>query len=301
MSYEGTKMAPLNEKKVPHDEELIKKLDSIAVSLRRDSLIMTTKAGSGHIGGSLSAAEIVAALYFHQIRHDPQNPKWEDRDRFILSKGHACPVVYAALAMVGYFPREELWKLRKAGSMLQGHPDMRKTPGVEASTGTLGQGLSIGEGIALSARLDGKSYRVYVLLGDGELNEGQVWEAVMSASHYWIDNLTAIVDLNRHQLSGPTDKIMSLKPVADKWRAFGWHVIEIDGHQTKQILDSLDEAEGIAKRFTEMMHGSEEAAKDKMLGDLRALGGVSKCSPHAPMRLTIGTKIDALGVARQLL
>lgn len=250
MSYEGTKMAPLNEKKVPHDEELIKKLDSIAVSLRRDSLIMTTKAGSGHIGGSLSAAEIVAALYFHQIRHDPQNPKWEDRDRFILSKGHACPVVYAALAMVGYFPREELWKLRKAGSMLQGHPDMRKTPGVEASTGTLGQGLSIGEGIALSARLDGKSYRVYVLLGDGELNEGQVWEAAMSASHYWIDNLTAIVDLNRHQLSGPTDKIMSLKPVADKWQAFGWRVIEIDGHQTKQILDSLDEAEGIKGKPT---------------------------------------------------
>ena len=241
-------MAPFNEKKVPHDEELIKRLDSIAFSLRRDSLIMTTTAGSGHIGGSLSAAEIVAALYFHHIRHDPKNPEWEDRDRFILSKGHACPVVYAALAKVGYFPREELWKLRKIGSILQGHPDMRRTPGIETSTGTLGQGLSIGEGMALAARLDGKAHRVYVLLGDGELDEGQVWEAAMSASHYRIDNLTAIVDLNSHQLSGSTDKVMSLKPVADKWRAFGWHVIEIDGRQMKQILDSLDEAEKIKGR-----------------------------------------------------
>lgn len=243
-------MAPLKENPAPHDEDLIKKLNAIALSLRRDSLIMTTKASSGHIGGSLSAADIVAALYFHHLRHDPKNPNWEDRDRFILSKGHACPVVYAALAKAGYFPREELWTLRKIGSILQGHPDMRRTPGIEASTGTLGQGLSIGEGMALAARLDGKAYRVYVLLGDGELDEGQVWEAAMSASHYRIDNLTAIVDLNSHQLSGPTDKIMSLKPVADKWRAFGWHVIEIDGCQMKQILDSLDEAERIKGKPT---------------------------------------------------
>ncbi len=243
-------MAPFSEKKAPHDEKLTKRLDAIALSLRRDSLIMTTKAGSGHIGGSLSAADIVAALYFHHLRHDPKNPKWEDRDRFVLSKGHACPVVYAALEKAGYFPREELWKLRKIGSVLQGHPDMRRTPGVETSTGTLGQGLSIGEGMALAARLDGKSHRVYVLLGDGELDEGQIWEAAMSASHYQIDNLVAIVDLNSHQLSGFTDKVMSLKPVADKWRAFGWHVIEIDGHQMKQILDSLDEAERIKGKPT---------------------------------------------------
>jgi len=243
-------MAPLKENPAPHDEDLIKKLNAIALSLRRDSLIMTTKASSGHIGGSLSAADIVAALYFHHLRHDPKNPNWGDRDRFILSKGHACPVVYAALAKAGYFPREELWTLRKIGSILQGHPDMRRTPGIEASTGTLGQGLSIGEGMALAARLDGKAYRVYVLLGDGELDEGQVWEAAMSASHYRIDNLTAIVDLNSHQLSGPTDKVMSLKPVADKWRAFGWHVIEIDGCQMKQILDSLDEAERIKGKPT---------------------------------------------------
>jgi transketolase len=243
-------MAPLKENPTPHDEDLIKKLNAIALSLRRDSLIMTTKASSGHIGGSLSAADIVAALYFHHLTHDPKNPNWGNRDRFILSKGHACPVVYAALAKLGYFPREELWTLRKIGSILQGHPDMRRTPGIEASTGTLGQGLSIGEGMALAARLDGKAYRVYVLLGDGELDEGQVWEAAMSASHYQIDNLTAIVDLNSHQLSGPTDKIMSLKPVADKWRAFGWHVIEIDGHRMNQILDSLDEAERIKGKPT---------------------------------------------------
>jgi transketolase len=243
-------MAPLKENPAPHGKDLIKKLNAIALSLRRDTLIMTTKAGSGHVGGSLSAADIVTALYFHHLRHDPKNPNWEDRDRFILSKGHACPVVYAALAGAGYFPREELWTLRQIGSILQGHPDMRKTPGVETSTGTLGQGLSIGEGIALAAKLDRKSYRVYVLLGDGELDEGQVWEAAMSGSHYQIDNLTAIVDLNSHQLSGPTDNIMSLKPIADKWRAFGWHVIEIDGHQMEQILDSLDEAEKIKGKPT---------------------------------------------------
>jgi transketolase len=233
-----------------HDEGLVKRLEEIALSLRRDVLLMTTKAGSGHIGGSLSAADIVTALYFHHLKHDPKNPRWEDRDRFILSKGHAAPVVYAALARAGYFPREELWKLRKIGSILQGHPDMLKTPGIEASTGTLGQGLSIGEGMALAARLEGRNYRVYVLLGDGEMDEGQVWEAAMSATHYKIDNLTAIVDLNSHQLSGPTDKIMCLRPVADKWRAFGWHVIEIDGHSMRQILDSLDEAVGIKEKPT---------------------------------------------------
>lgn len=236
-------MVPFNEKASPHDEELIRKLNKIALSLRRNSLIMITKAGSGHPGGSLSCADIVTALYFHHMRHDPQNPHWGERDRFILSKGHACPTLYAALAKAGYFPTDALWTLRKTGSILQGHPDMTKTPGVDASTGTLGQGLSIGIGMALAFKLDKKTNRVYVLLGDGELNEGQVWEAAMSAPHYQITNLTAIVDLNSQQLSGCTDKIMNLEPVVDKWRAFGWHVIEIDGHQMKQILNSLDEAE----------------------------------------------------------
>jgi len=238
-------MAPFDEKSAPHDEELIKRLKKIALYIRKCSLIMTTKAQSGHIGGSLSAADILACLYFHHLRHDPENPRWEDRDRFILSKGHACPALYAALAKAGYFEEDELWKLRQVGSILQGHPDMRRTPGVEASTGTLGQGLSVGVGMALAARLDGKKYRVFVLLGDGELDEGQVWEAAMSAAHYKIDNLTAIVDFNSFQLSGFIEKVMSLNPLSDKWRAFGWHVVEIDGHDMKQILDSLDEVEKV--------------------------------------------------------
>jgi len=243
-------MVPFNEKKAPHDEVLVKKLNKIALSIRRDSLIMTTKACSGHPGGSLSSADILAALYFHHLRHDPQNPSWEGRDRFILSKGHGCPALYSALARAGYFPIEELWRLRKVGSILQGHPDMKRTPGVDASTGTLGQGLSIGIGMALAFKLDGRDSRVYVLLGDGELDEGQIWEAAMSASHYRIDNLTAIVDFNRQQLTGCVDRIMSLEPLADKWKAFGWQVIEIDGHKMKQILDSLDEAEKVRGKPT---------------------------------------------------
>lgn len=238
-------MVPFGEKSMPHDEELVKRLELIALELRRDALTMTTKAGSGHPGGSLSCADLVAALYFHHMRHDPKNPGWEDRDRFILSKGHSCPTVYAALARAGYFPSGELWTLRKMGSILQGHPDMRKTPGIETSTGTLGQGLSIGMGMALAARLDEKVYRVYVLMGDGELDEGQVWEAAMAAAHYGVDNLIGMVDLNLHQLSGPTSRVMSLEPVAEKWRAFGWHVLEIDGHHMKEILDALDEAEKV--------------------------------------------------------
>lgn len=243
-------MAPFNKKMAPHDAELVKRLSEIALTIRRNSLIMTTKSGSGHPGGSLSCADILAAIYFHQLRYDPEKPDWEERDRFILSKGHAAPALYAALAMAGFFPVEELWKLRKIGSILQGHPDMRKTPGVDASTGTLGQGLSIGVGMALAFRLDKKSSRVYVLLGDGELDEGQIWEAAMSASHYKIDNLTAIVDYNRQQLSGCTERIMGLEPIAEKWSAFGWNVIKIDGHNIKQILDALDEAEKVRGKPT---------------------------------------------------
>ena len=243
-------MAIFDHKDEPHSEELVKRLRKIALQIRKDVLLMTTRAGSGHPGGSLSCAEIIACLYFHHLRYDPENPKWEDRDRFILSKGHSCPAVYAALSMVGFFPRKELWTLRKIGSILQGHPDMKKTPGIEASTGSLGQGLSIGIGMALAARLDRRNYRVYVLLGDGELDEGQVWEAAMAAAHYKLDNLTAIVDYNKIQLDGPVNYIMSLEPLADKWRAFGWHVIEIDGHDVKQVLDALDAAEEVEGRPT---------------------------------------------------
>jgi len=243
-------MAIFDHKAEPHSEELVQRLRRIALEIRKDSLLMTTKAGSGHPGGSLSAAEIIACLYFHHLRYDPENPRWEDRDRFILSKGHVCPALYSALSRAGFFSREVLWTLRKIGSILQGHPDMRKTPGVEASTGSLGQGLSIGVGMALAGRIDRKSYRVYVLLGDGELDEGQVWEAAMSAAHYKLDNLLAIVDYNGLQLDGPVNEIMSIEPLAEKWRAFGWHVMEIDGHNVRQILDALDLAERIKGKPT---------------------------------------------------
>ena len=237
-----------NNKNAQHTDQEIKNLNRIAQEIRRHALIMTTKAGSGHPGGSLSAADIIAALYFHQMRYDPKKPKWEDRDRFVLSKGHACPSLYAALAKAGFFPQETLWTLRKLGSILDGHPDMTKTPGIDASTGNLGIGLSFGLGIALAGRLDRKKYRVYVMLGDGELDEGQVWEAAMAASHFKIDNLTAIVDNNNMQLDGFTRDIMSLEPLAEKWSAFGWHVLEIDGHNMKEILDALDTAEKIKSK-----------------------------------------------------
>jgi transketolase len=209
--------------------------------IRNRILTMIFEAGSGHPGGSLSCVEILSCLYFHAMRHRPGDPLWEDRDRFILSKGHAAPALYATLAESGYIPRDLLPTLRKFGSPLQGHPD-RKVPGVEVSTGSLGQGLSIGCGVALAARSDRRPSRTFVLLGDGECDEGQVWEAAMFGSHYKLDNLTAIVDRNGLQIDGLTEKILRLEPLAAKWKAFGWHVIERDGHRIPEILDGLREA-----------------------------------------------------------
>ena len=225
-------------------------LQQIADDLRCQVVRMLYKAGSGHPGGALSAADIVAALYFSVLRIDPARPDWPDRDRFVLSKGHACPVLYAALARRGYFPEAELWTLRQVGSSLQGHPDMRKTPGVDATTGSLGQGISVACGMALAAKLNGQTHRVYAMLGCGELQEGQVWEAAMAAAHYQLDNLTAIIDYNRLQLDGTNADIMELAPLGDKWRAFGWHVLEIDGHDIGAILDSLSQAQAIKGRPT---------------------------------------------------
>jgi transketolase len=225
-------------------------LEEMARTLRRHVVSMIATAGSGHPGGSLSAAEIVTALYFKVMRHNSKDPRWPDRDRFILSKGHAAPILYAALAESGYFPIEELKTLRKLDSRLQGHTDMNVTPGVEMSAGSLGMGLSFAIGIALAARLDEKTHRTYVLLGDGECNEGQIWEAAMSAAHFKLDNITAIIDYNNIQLTGWTQNIMQLEPLSEKWQAFGWHVIEIDGHDFNQILSSLDEARGIKTRPT---------------------------------------------------
>ncbi len=222
--------------------EIIEKLRKKAKLIRRDIIQMLYEAGSGHSGGSLSSTDIVTVLYFHYLRHRPDNSDWPDRDRFILSKGHCAPLLYAVLAESGYFPKKELRTLRRINSHLQGHPDMRKTKGVEASTGSLGQGLSISCGIALGGKLDKKNYTVYVLLGDGEIQEGQVWEAAMFASHYHLDNIVVIIDRNRLQVDGPTNKIMTIEPLADKWKAFGWKVIIIDGHSMNQILDALEKA-----------------------------------------------------------
>jgi len=225
-------------------------LEQMAKQLRRHVITMIATAGSGHPGGSLSAADIVTALYFKVMRHDPKNLQWPDRDRFVLSKGHAAPILYAALAECGYFPVEELSTLRKLGSRLQGHTDRTLTPGVEMSAGSLGQGLSFGIGMALAGRLDKRDYHVYVLLGDGECEEGQVWEAAMFAPHFQMDNLTAIVDHNGIQLDGRCCDIMGIEPLTDKWRAFNWHVIEIDGHDMKQVLQALKKARGIKGKPT---------------------------------------------------
>ncbi|NPV29147.1 MAG: transketolase [Firmicutes bacterium] len=227
---------------------LLRELEAKARTLRVNLIRMLAEAGSGHPGGSLSAVEIVTALYFHVMRLKPLEPDWPDRDRFILSKGHAAPLLYAALAERGFFPPEELLTLRKLGSRLQGHPDLRKLPGVEASTGSLGQGLSIGLGIALAGKLDGRGYRVYVLLGDGECQEGQVWEAAMAAAHYRADNLTAILDYNGLQIDGPVAQVLSPLPFAEKWEAFGWAVREVDGHDFASLLDAFAWAAGVRGR-----------------------------------------------------
>ena len=222
-------------------ETKVKELEKKARKIRQLIVRMLGVAGSGHPGGSLSAADMITALYFAVMRHDPKNPSWPQRDRFHLSKGHCCPLWYAVLAESGYFPESHLWTLRKFGSMLQGHPD-RRTPGVEVASGSLGQGLSVSVGMSLAGKLDKKDYRVYVLMGDGETQEGNVWEAAMAASHYKCDNLCAILDHNGFQIDGRTDVIMNLRPVLDKWRAFGWHAIEIDGHSMKDILAAYEEA-----------------------------------------------------------
>lgn len=220
------------------DENIIKNLEEKAKNIRRHIVNMIYEAGSGHPGGSLSCVDIITTLYFHTMRHNPLEPKWENRDRFILSKGHAAPALYAILAEAGYFPIEELSSLRKIGCMLQGHSDYR-TPGVEVSAGSLGQGLSIACGSAYAGKLDKKDFKVYVLLGDGECNEGQIWEAAMFASHNKLDNLITMIDRNSFQIDGPTEKIMSLEPFDDKWVSFGWNVIKIDGNNIPEIIISL--------------------------------------------------------------
>jgi transketolase len=222
----------------------LKVLADRAKAVRRDIITSTTRAGSGHPTSSLSGVEIAVALYFGGVlRHDPRNPHWPQRDKFILSKGHAAPLLYAVLAQDGYFPKEQLATLRQLGSPLEGHPNMRRLPGVEASTGSLGQGLSIGIGAALAARLDTSPARIYVMTGDGELGEGQVWEACMAAAKYRLDNLCAIVDQNGYQQTGATKDVLDLRPLVPRFEAFGWFAQEIDGHNLQAVLDAFAKAQ----------------------------------------------------------
>lgn len=256
----------------PLTEDRLQTLEAIARRVRQHIVRMTAAAGSGHPGGSLSATDILVALYFHVLRHDPEHPQWPERDRFVLSKGHATPAYYAVLAEAGYFPVDELLTFRRLGSRLQGHTVMGVPPGVEMSAGSLGMGLSFSVGLALAARLDGRDYRVYCLLSDGDCNEGQTWEAAMSASHHRLDNLIAIVDYNRIQNDGFSDysrypgngqrertggwvgpdgytvNILSLEPLGEKWRAFGWEVMEADGHSFPSLIGALEAARGTRGR-----------------------------------------------------
>ena len=230
----------MKNKKTPDIKELKKK----AIKIRRDILMMLEKSGSGHTGGSLSLVEILVALYYYKMRHDPKNPDWQARDRLLLSKGHGCPALYAVLADCGYFPREELWGLRKLGSLLQGHPQLGLR-GIEISSGSLGQGLSIANGMALANRMDKINPKIYCIMGDGETNEGQIWEAAMTASHYGLSSVCGIVDYNKMQIDGFCCDVKGLEPYAEKWKSFGWHTLEIDGHDLTALMNALDEADRV--------------------------------------------------------
>ncbi|MCP4651778.1 MAG: transketolase [Candidatus Omnitrophica bacterium] len=225
-------------------ERKAKLIKSKATQIRKLIVEMLAEAGSGHPGGSLSSADIVACLFFGIMRYDPKDPEWSDRDKFHLSKGHCCPALYAALALCGYFPKNELLSLRKLGSMLQGHPDS-KIPGIEVASGSLGQGLSIALGMALAGKVDKKDSRIYCLMGDGELQEGNVWEAAMACSHHKLDNLCAVIDYNRFQIDGRTEEVMNLEPLVNKWESFGWRVIQCDGHNIEDLLEAFTEAKSI--------------------------------------------------------
>ncbi len=225
------------------DDVRVKELKEIARRVRIHVVKSTHAAGSGHPGGSLSATDILTALYFEVMNHNPEEPGWKDRDRLVLSKGHSAPALYGVLAEAGYFPVEELMTLRKLGSKLQGHPDMRKTPGVDISTGSLGQGLSISCGMAMAAKLDRRACRVFTICGDGEMQSGQIWEAAMFASHQKLDNLIVFVDRNNLQIDGSTEDVVSIEPLVSKWKAFGWNVKDIDGHDMEDIVNSVKELE----------------------------------------------------------
>ncbi len=262
---------------MPYSDKQIEELESKAKHIRRTIIDMLCRACSGHPGGSLSSTDLVCALYFAVLRHDPRNPRWPDRDRFHMSKGHCCPLLYAVLAESGYFPKEKLKELRKLGSMLQGHPD-RRCPGVEVASGSLGQGLSVALGMSLAAKLDKKDYRVYCLIGDGESQEGNIWEAAMAASHYKRDNLCAIIDCNGLQIDGKTSEVMNLEPIKDKWQAFGWHTIEIDGHNVREILEAFEEAKTVKQKPTIIIANTTKGKGVSFMENVCSFHG---CAPTA--------------------
>ena len=259
----------------------LKSLESVAKNIRRSIVSMICEAKSGHPGGSLSIVDILTALYYGEMKIDPTKPKMEGRDRFVLSKGHAAPALYAVLAERGYFPKEELMTLRKFGSHLQGHPDMKKVPGVEISTGSLGQGLSVANGMALNAKLFQEEYRVYVMMGDGELQEGQIWEAAMTAAHYKLDNLCAFVDVNNLQIDGSVDVVMGVEPLDKKWEAFGWNVLSIDGHNFEEIFAALEAAKACKGKPTLIL---AKTVKGKGVSFMENVCGFHGTAPTAEER-----------------
>ena len=258
-------------------EEKILELEEIARLLRIDSIKMIYKRGSGHPGGSLSAAEIISVLFFHKLKIDPGNPKWEGRDRFFLSKGHASAVLYAAMARRGFFPMEDLDQWGELDCHLQGHPDRVKTPGIEMSAGPLGHGIAVGAGNAMAAKRKKQDYRTYVLMGDGEMQAGIVWEAATTASKFHLNNLTVILDYNDVQLDGAVHEIMPLEPLADRWKAFNWHVVEINGHNTRQVIEALDLTSEIHSQPTIIIaHTTKGKGVSYMENDSKWHGAVPK-------------------------
>ncbi len=272
------------------DANLKKDLQKTACRIRMGVIEGTFHAKSGHPGGSLSIAEDLAYLYWKEMKVDPQNPHWEDRDRLVLSKGHCAPALYAALAEKGYFPVKELQSLRHTGALLQGHPDMKHIPGVDMTTGSLGQGISAACGMALAAKISDKDYRTYTILGDGEIEEGQVWEAAMFAAHYKLDNLCAIVDNNGLQIDGPIDQVMSPYPIPEKFTAFGWHVIEVDAHDLDQLDAAFAEARTVKGKPTAII---QKSVKGKGVSFMENQVGWHGTAPNAEQYEAAMTELKA--------